>query len=88
MCMPNGIVDLRTGEVRAADPLRDFNSCSTGIGPRAIPTPRFFRFLTDTFDDDVLVRRASPVRPTMGCRIACWHHGWGTPTSRPPSVGT
>lgn len=52
LCTPAGVVDLRTGELRTADPLRDFNSRCTRVAPEAMPTPRFFRFLTDIFGDD------------------------------------
>ncbi|MGW8954710.1 DNA primase family protein [Streptomyces sp. NPDC055709] len=52
LCTPAGIVDLRTGLVRTADPNKDFHSRSTTTGPRPGPTPRWDRFLTDTFGDD------------------------------------
>ncbi|MGA4844569.1 DNA primase family protein [Streptomyces sp. G45] len=52
LCTPAGIVDLRTGGVRAPDPATDFHSRSTSVAPRRTPTPRWDRFLTDTFGDD------------------------------------
>ncbi|MFI2008374.1 DNA primase, partial [Streptomyces jumonjinensis] len=52
LCTPAGIVDLRTGGLRAPDPDRDFHSRSTSVGPRRMPTPRWDRFLTDTFGED------------------------------------
>ncbi|GHH24764.1 phage/plasmid primase, P4 family [Streptomyces rubradiris] len=52
LCTPDGIVDLRTGVSRAADPRRDLHSRSTSVGPQPQPTPRWRRFLTDTFGDD------------------------------------
>ncbi|WP_073213605.1 DNA primase family protein, partial [Streptomyces sp. NBRC 110465] len=52
LCTPAGVVDLRSGRLRAADPDRDFHSRSTSIGPRRMPTPRWDLFLTDTFGDD------------------------------------
>ncbi|WP_103533257.1 phage/plasmid primase, P4 family, partial [Streptomyces sp. SM11] len=52
LCTPAGIVDLRSGVLRAPDPDRDFHSRSTSIGPRRMPTPRWNRFLADTFGDD------------------------------------
>ncbi|GAA2427788.1 phage/plasmid primase, P4 family [Streptomyces coeruleofuscus] len=52
LCTPQGIVDLRTGLVTAPDPSKDFHSRSTTVGPRHMPTPRWNRFLTDTFGDD------------------------------------
>ncbi|MEU0002449.1 phage/plasmid primase, P4 family [Streptomyces microflavus] len=53
LCTPDGIVDLRTGIIRTADPTKDFTSRSTTVGPvRQQPTPRWNRFLADTFGDD------------------------------------
>lgn len=52
LCTPDGIVDLRTGLLKTPDPNKDFHSRSTSVGPRPSPTPRWNRFLTDTFGDD------------------------------------
>ncbi|WP_411120281.1 phage/plasmid primase, P4 family [Streptomyces sp. 058-1L] len=52
LCTPAGVVDLKTGTLRMADPLRDFNSRCTRVAPAPTPTPRFFRFLADIFGDD------------------------------------
>ncbi|MEU0275583.1 phage/plasmid primase, P4 family [Streptomyces sp. NPDC006307] len=52
LCTPAGIVDLHTGLVRTPDPNKDFHSRSTTTGPSAMPTPRWNRFLTDTFGED------------------------------------
>ncbi|RSS81389.1 DNA primase, partial [Streptomyces sp. WAC02707] len=52
LCTPDGMVDLRTGTLRAADPASDFVSRSTTVGPARQPTPRWNRFLTDTFGHD------------------------------------
>ncbi|MFE7076464.1 phage/plasmid primase, P4 family [Streptomyces sp. NPDC057620] len=49
LCTPDGIVDLRTGLVKTPDPNKDFHSRSTAVGPQSTPTPRWERFLTDTF---------------------------------------
>ncbi|MFD8413794.1 phage/plasmid primase, P4 family [Streptomyces sp. NPDC059650] len=51
LCTPGGIVDLYTGHLRAPVPGRDFHSRSTTVAPEGIPTPRWDRFLTDTFGD-------------------------------------
>jgi putative DNA primase/helicase len=51
LCTPEGIVDLRTGAVRTPGPDKDFHSRSTSLAPRPAPTPRWNRFLTDTFGD-------------------------------------
>jgi P4 family phage/plasmid primase-like protien len=52
LCTPDGIVDLRTSLVKTPDPNKDFHSRSTSVGPQQMPTPRWNRFLTDTFGDD------------------------------------
>ncbi|MFI9311103.1 DNA primase family protein [Streptomyces triculaminicus] len=52
LCTPTGLVDLHTGLLRAPDPNKDFHSRSTTIGPQQLPTPRWHRFLADTFGDD------------------------------------
>ncbi|MFQ3560415.1 phage/plasmid primase, P4 family [Streptomyces gramineus] len=51
LCTPDGIVDLRTGLVQNPDPNKDFHSRSTTVGPQHGPTPRWARFLTDTFGE-------------------------------------
>ncbi|MER6471005.1 DNA primase family protein [Streptomyces collinus] len=52
LCTPAGIVDLCTGSLRTPDPNKDFHSRSTTVAPQNMPTPRWDRFLTDTFGDD------------------------------------
>ncbi|MFE6895129.1 phage/plasmid primase, P4 family [Streptomyces sp. NPDC057694] len=52
LCTPSGVVDLRTGILRKADPARDFHSRATSVAPEPIDTPRWHRFLDDTFGDD------------------------------------
>ncbi|OEJ21494.1 DNA primase [Streptomyces agglomeratus] len=52
LCTPAGVVDLHTGELRKPDPCRDMHSRATSVGPENMPTPRWQRFLHDTFGDD------------------------------------
>lgn len=52
LCTPAGIVDLHTGLIRTPQPDKDFNSRSTSTGPQPQATPRWDRFLTDTFGED------------------------------------
>ncbi|WP_411093560.1 phage/plasmid primase, P4 family [Streptomyces sp. 049-1] len=52
LCTPAGVVDLRTGLLRSADPGRDFHSRATSVAPQPMNTPRWHRFLRDTFGDD------------------------------------
>ncbi|MFD8260193.1 phage/plasmid primase, P4 family [Streptomyces griseoluteus] len=52
LCTPAGVVDLITGELRKPDPARDLHSRATTVAPQPMHTPRWDRFLTDTFGDD------------------------------------
>ncbi|OKJ49590.1 DNA primase [Streptomyces sp. CB02009] len=52
LCTPSGIADLRTGLLKSPDPSTDFHSRSTTVCPLPMPTPRWDRFLVDTFGDD------------------------------------
>ncbi|MEV8097710.1 phage/plasmid primase, P4 family [Kitasatospora sp. NPDC085879] len=52
LCTPDGVVDLRTGRLRKPDPFNDSHSRATSVAPTDMPTPRWDRFLEDTFGDD------------------------------------
>jgi putative DNA primase/helicase len=52
LCTPGGIVDLHTGALRKPDPARDFHSRATSVAPQSMDTPRWHRFLADTFGED------------------------------------
>ncbi|WP_018569298.1 DNA primase family protein [Streptomyces sp. PsTaAH-124] len=52
LCTPAGVVDLHNGHLRKADPTRDFHSRATSVAPQRMDTPRWHRFLTDTFGSD------------------------------------
>lgn len=52
LCTPDGVVDLRSGRIRKPDPTRDFHSRATSVAPQDTPTPRWHRFLDDTFGED------------------------------------
>ncbi|MGW1991331.1 DNA primase family protein [Embleya sp. NPDC001921] len=52
LCTPGGVVDLHTGAVAAPDPEKHNHSRSCTVAPSSMPTPRWNRFLTDTFGDD------------------------------------
>ncbi|MFC7896656.1 phage/plasmid primase, P4 family [Streptomyces sp. NPDC057381] len=52
LCTPAGVVDLRTGVLRAPDPGRDLHSRRTSVAPLPMATPRWDRFLADTFGED------------------------------------
>lgn len=52
LCTPAGVVDLKTGQLRKPDPLRDFHSRATTVAPQPMATPRWDRFLADTFGED------------------------------------
>ncbi|MGW5400249.1 DNA primase family protein [Streptomyces sp. NPDC003952] len=51
LCTPGGVVDLGTGRVRPARSAKDFHSRCTSAAPEPVPTPRWDRFLTDTFGE-------------------------------------
>jgi putative DNA primase/helicase len=53
LCTPGGVVDLHTGLLRKPNPTRDFHSRATSVAPQHTETPRWHRFLHDTFGDDV-----------------------------------
>lgn len=52
LCTPNGVVDLKTGELRKPNPLTDMHSRATTVGPQRMPISRWESFLRDTFGDD------------------------------------
>ncbi|MFJ4633924.1 phage/plasmid primase, P4 family [Streptomyces sp. NPDC088847] len=52
LCTPAGVIDLHTGLLRNPDPARDFHSRATSVAPERIQTPRWHRFLKDTFGYD------------------------------------
>lgn len=52
LCTPAGVVDLNNGHLRKADPTQDFHSRATSVAPQDMETPRWHRFLADTFGDD------------------------------------
>ncbi|MEU0949416.1 phage/plasmid primase, P4 family [Streptomyces canus] len=52
LCTPAGVVDLYTGRLRKPDPRRDFHSRAASVAPQQMDTPRWHRFLADTFGDD------------------------------------
>ncbi|MGW0086510.1 DNA primase family protein [Streptomyces sp. NPDC003393] len=52
LCTPAGVVDLHTGQLRSPDPSRDLHSRATSVAPQPMDTPRWRRFLSDTFGAD------------------------------------
>ncbi|MFB7852281.1 MULTISPECIES: phage/plasmid primase, P4 family [unclassified Streptomyces] len=52
LCTPAGVVDLNNGHLRKADPTLDLHSRATSVAPQRMETPRWHRFLADTFGDD------------------------------------
>lgn len=52
LCTPAGVVDLITGHVTAPNPEKHYHSRATSVEARPMETPRWRRFLTDTFGDD------------------------------------
>lgn len=52
LCTPNGIVDLKSGELRDADPYNDFHTKQTLVTPRVMDTPMWDAFLKKVIVDD------------------------------------
>lgn len=52
LCTPNGIVNLRTGELRESIKGQDFNTRATTVAPKPMPTPLWSAFLKDIIEDD------------------------------------
>lgn len=52
LCTPEGVIDLTSGMVAAPDPEKHYHSRATSVAARAMATPRWQQFLTDTFGDD------------------------------------
>ncbi len=52
LCTPDGVVDLNTGLLQSPDPEKHCHSRATTVAPKDMPTPRWQRFLTDTFGAD------------------------------------
>ncbi|MFF4188262.1 phage/plasmid primase, P4 family [Streptomyces sp. NPDC001691] len=52
LCTPDGVIDLSTGALTAPDPEKHYHSRATSVAARPMATPRWQRFLTDTFGDD------------------------------------
>ncbi|WP_331719416.1 phage/plasmid primase, P4 family [Streptomyces sp. NBC_01187] len=52
LCTPAGVIDLRTGQQHKPDPERDLHSRATTVAAEPMPTPRWNRFLDDTFGKD------------------------------------
>ncbi|MEE1790348.1 phage/plasmid primase, P4 family [Streptomyces sp. BE308] len=86
LCTPEGVVDLTTGRLRKPDATRDFHSRATSVAPEAMPTPRWDRFLTDTFGDDAEGREmidflnlllGYSVTGDVGAQVLPFLHGQG-----------
>lgn len=52
LCTPDGIVNLRTGEIRPAVKGVDFNTRQTSVGPRTMDTPLWNNFLQEIIEDE------------------------------------
>lgn len=52
LCTPEGVVDLKTGDLRAADPFRDYHTKQTVVTPREMDTPMWDAFLKKVIVDD------------------------------------
>ncbi|MFE0489197.1 DNA primase family protein [Streptomyces griseoaurantiacus] len=71
LCTPMGVVNLLTGRVIPPDPTHHHHSRTTSVPPADMPTPRWYRFLTDTFGDDAEgIRMITYVQELLGSSVA------------------
>ena len=56
LCTPNGIVNLRTGQIRPAVKGVDLNTRQTSVSPEAGATPLWDAFLKEVIEDDDRIR--------------------------------
>jgi putative DNA primase/helicase len=66
LCTPDGIVNLKTGEVRPAVKGTDLNTRQTLVGPRDIPTPLWSGFLHEVVEDE---ERISYLQELLGATL-------------------
>ncbi|GHH96414.1 hypothetical protein GCM10017779_68710 [Streptomyces capillispiralis] len=86
LCTPAGVVDLRTGALRAAEPLTDLHSRVTAVAPDLRGTPRWHQFLDDAFGSDpdgratisyVQLMLGYSITGLVGARVLPFLHGPG-----------
>ncbi len=56
LCTPDGIINLRTGEIRPALKGVDFNTRQTAVSPRTMETPLWSNFLKEVIEDEERIR--------------------------------
>ncbi len=86
LCTPGGVVDLYTGLISAADPMRHRHSRSSQVAPQTMPTPHWDRFLTDMFgegdDGHEVISFAHQllgysITGDVGTQVMCFLYGTG-----------
>ncbi|WP_433259183.1 DNA primase family protein (plasmid) [Streptosporangium sp. CA-135522] len=86
LCTPAGVIDLHTGLLTSPDPSKHFHSRSTTLAPERVPTPRWQRFLDDTFGTDAEGRQTTDflhlllgysITGDVGAQILPFLHGGG-----------
>ena len=56
LCTPDGIINLRTGDIRPALKGVDYNTRQTSITPRPMETPLWSNFLKEVIEDEERIR--------------------------------
>lgn len=56
LCTPDGIINLRTGDIRPALKGVDFNTRQTAVSPRPMETPLWSNFLKEVIEDEERIR--------------------------------
>ncbi|MFD9053409.1 DNA primase family protein [Streptomyces zaomyceticus] len=86
LCTPEGVVDLKNGTLAPPAPSIHLHSRSTSVTPHHMPTPRWHRFLTDTFGEDAAGQEmidflqlllGYSITGDVGSRIMPFLHGKG-----------
>lgn len=56
LCTPDGIINLRTGDIRPALKGVDYNTRQTSVTPRVMETPLWSNFLKEVIEDEERIR--------------------------------
>lgn len=66
LCTPEGIINLRTGELRPADKSTDLHTRQTTVSMGAVPTPLWSKFLSEVIEDE---ERIAYIQELLGAAL-------------------
>ena len=66
LCTPDGIINLRTGELRPADRGADLNTRQTSVSMAELPTPLWSKFLSEVIEDE---ERINYIQELLGAAL-------------------